>query len=373
MKPVQSPRMSITLADAWLHDLSPFVVRFTETLGIRWYGLSYALAFALGYLQLRFLAKRGLIAIPAHRVGDVILTVIVGVVVGGRLGYVLLYEPTLLWDFSPHAPWWGVLAINRGGMASHGGILGVTIAAWRISRGWKRPDGTIEGRCPPLHVMDVMSFAAPIGLGVVRCANFINGELLGRIIAKPGEPGPWWSVRYPQEVLSGHDSLRSDAQEAALTALAESQRLPGESWEHAYQQLVEIIQDGGAEGQRLAAELSPLLAARFPSQLLQAAAEGLVLGAIMWIVWAKPRTPGVVGAWFLVCYGVLRILTELVRLPDAQFEVGQVLGLSRGQWFSLLMVAIGGFFLVRLRRSGAEKLGGWKGRIRASDSAPAPD
>ncbi len=365
--------MPLTLADAWLHDLSPFVWRFTETLGIRWYGLAYALAFVAGYLQLRFLARRGLILIPPHRCGDAILSVIVGVVVGGRLGYVLLYEPNLLVDFSSRAPWWGVLAINHGGMASHGGMVGVVLAAWRISRGWKQPDGAIEGRCPPMHVMDVFSFIAPIGLAFGRVANFVNGELLGRVVARPGEPAPWWSVRFPQEVVSGHPSFRTDAQVAALDELIFRRSLPGveEPWVDSYARIVETIQSGTREGKRLAAELAPLLSARYPSQLMQAAAEGLVLGALLWLVWAKPRKPGVVGCWFLIGYGVLRVATELVRLPDAQLHTQRVLGLSRGQWFSMLMAAVGVFILVRLRRSTAEKLGGWR-RPSPRPASPAP-
>jgi len=366
--------MPLTLADAWLHDLSPFVLRFTETLGVRWYGLAYALAFIAGYLQLRWLAKRGLISIPLHRCGDVILTVIVGVVVGGRLGYVLLYEPNLLADFSARAPWWGVLAINQGGMASHGGMVGVTLAAWRISRGWKLPDGAVEGRCPPMHVMDAFSFIAPIGLAFGRVANFINGELLGRVVARPGEPAPWWSVRFPQEVVSGHASFRTKAQIEALDELIDRRSLPGveEPWVDSYARIVESIQSGSPEGKRLAAELTPLLSARYPSQLMQAAAEGLVLGALLWLVWAKPRKPGVVGSWFLIGYGLLRVATELVRLPDAQLHTQRVLGLSRGQWLSTLMVVVGVFVLVRLRRSATERLGGWRKRSAPPAIPPPP-
>ncbi len=365
--------MTLTLADAWLHDLSPFAVRFTETLGLRWYGLAYAMGFLLGYLQLRWLAKRGLIAIPAHRSGDAILTVVVGVVVGGRLGYVLLYEPSLLWSFSSGAPWWGVLAINRGGMASHGGMIGVAFAAWRISRGWKQPDGSIEGRAPLLHIADAFAFIAPAGLFFGRVANFINGELLGRIAARPGEPAPWWSVRFPQEVLTDHDSFRSAAQEQALDQLIfREARLPNEAWETVYHRIVEQIQSGSPEGNRLAAELAPLLSARYPSQLMQAAAEGVVLAAVLWVVWAKPRKPGVVGAWFLISYGLMRVLTELVRLPDAQFAMQRVLGLSRGQWFSVLMAVIGVLLLARLRRSDAEPRGGWIAPNPTPNPTPKP-
>lgn len=354
--------MPSTLAEAWLHDLGPFVVRFTDVLGIRWYGLAYALGFVLAYLILRVLSRRGLVLIPPHRCGDTILAVIVGVVVGGRLGYVLLYEPHLLWEFSSEPPWWGLFAIQRGGMASHGGMIGVILAAWRVSRGWRRPDGSIEGRCPPMHVMDVFALLAPVGLFLGRLANFINGELLGAVAAKPGEPAPWWSVKFPQEVLSGHSTPRTPAQDAALDALVERHRAAGESWAGAYEGIVETIRAGGADGRRLAAELAPLLSARYPSQLLQAAAEGVVLGAALWAIWARPRKPGVVGAWFLIIYGVLRVATEFVRLPDAHLEVQKVLGLSRGQWFSVLMVVAGVAVLALIRRMKTMPVGGWASR-----------
>lgn len=366
--------MTLTLADAWLHDLSPFVLRFTESFGIRWYGLAYAMGFLAGYLQLRWLSKRGLVAIPPHRVGDAILTAVVGVVVGGRLGYVLFYEQPLLWSFSSHAPWWGVLAINRGGMASHGGMIGVVLAAWRISRGWKTPDGTIEGRSSLLHVGDTFAFIAPAGLFFGRLANFVNGELLGRVIAKPGETGPWWSVRFPQEVVSEHECFRTEAQSRALDMLVfREARFADEPWDVVYARIVEQIQAGGAEGKRLAAELAPLLSARYPSQLLQALAEGVVLAAVLWIVWARPRVPGVVGGWFLIAYGVMRVLTEFVRLPDAQLATQRFAGLSRGQWLSVLMVVIGAAILAWCRRAGGERWGGWLGRKAGASSAAASE
>ena len=366
--------MTLTLADAWLHDLSPFVVRFSQSFGLRWYGLAYALGFLAGYLQLRWLSKRGLIAIPPHRCGDAILTVVVGVVLGGRLGYVLFYEPSLLWSFSSGLPWWGVLAINRGGMASHGGMIGVVLAAWWLSRGWKLPDGTREGRSSMLRVADAFAFIAPAGLLFGRLANFVNGELLGRIVARPGEPAPWWSVRFPQEVLSQHDCQRTEAQSRALDLLIfREARGPDEPWDLVYERIVANIQAGGAEGRRLAGELTPLLSARYPSQLLQAAAEGIVLAAVLWIVWARPRVPGVIGAWFLIAYGLMRVLTELVRLPDANVVMPRVMGLSRGQWFSVLMGLVGVVLLVWLRRSGAERVGGWRSGKPTVPSAPAPD
>jgi phosphatidylglycerol---prolipoprotein diacylglyceryl transferase len=362
--------MPPTLAEAWLHDLSPFALRFSEGFGLRWYGLAYMLGFVTGYLQLRWLASRGLIAIPPHRCLDAVLAVVVGVVVGGRLGYVFFYEPALLWSFPAGVPWWGVLAIQGGGMSSHGGMVGVVLAAWRISRGWRTPDGGVEGRSSMLHIGDAMALVAPAGLFFGRLANFINGELLGRVAARPGEPAPWWSVKFPQEALTTHESFRTPAQDAALHALVAREARPEqETWDQVYQSILQRIQAGGEEGARLAAELAPLLSARWPSQLVQALAEGVVLGLALWAVWARPRRSGVVGCWFLILYGLLRIATEFVRLPDAGLSVDRVLGLSRGQWLSVAMVLIGGMVLARICRGGGAAVGGWMG----SGSARAGD
>ncbi|MEL7482990.1 MAG: prolipoprotein diacylglyceryl transferase family protein, partial [Planctomycetota bacterium] len=102
-----------------------------------------------------------------------------------------------------------------------------------------------------------------------------------------------------------------------------------------------------------------LLSARHPSQIYQAIAEGVVVGLVLWFVARKPRVPGVLAACFLLTYGVLRIATELVRLPDGNLAVQRIMGLSRGQWLSAGMVAIGVVVLVWRLRSKAEKLGGW--------------
>ncbi|MAO21117.1 MAG: hypothetical protein CMJ25_10240, partial [Phycisphaerae bacterium] len=180
----------------WFHDLSPFAFRISGGFGIRWYGLSYAMGFLAGFLLLRMLAKRGATEIPLSRAADVIMYFILGVLIGGRLFYVIGYEPKLL-GLIDGAPWWGVLAINRGGMASHGGIVGVALACWRVSRGFKEETGRIIGRTSPLCVLDTAAMITPLGLLFGRLANFVNAELLGAVVAKPGEHAPWWAVRYP--------------------------------------------------------------------------------------------------------------------------------------------------------------------------------
>src|SRR5262249_12119509 len=107
----------------------------------------------------------------------------------------------------------------------------------------------------------------------------------------------------------------------------------------------------------------------------QAVAEGLVLAACVWLIWYKPRKPGVIAAWWLMIYGVLRVATEIWRLPDAQFgDAGRIYGLSRGQWLSVGMVVIGAGLLIFASRRAANKLGGWgvKGTVPPRPASPSP-
>lgn len=343
-----------TLA-AWLHTLDPVIVRIADRLAIRWYGVSYLAGFACAYLVLRALSRRGWLAIPAHRVADAMMWFIGLTLVGGRLGYVIFYQPSLAWTFFDTFPWWGGVAINHGGMASHGAMAGLVLAAWRVSRGWRDQQGQVEGRCSVLHVMDALTLAAPFGLFFGRCANFINGELLGRIVSPPGTPGPWWSVQYPQELLLRNPPPLTVDQADALFHLAE-RAAPGRP----FARQLEILVERSAE---FADQLRPLISSRHPSQLYQAFAEGVVLGAVSWGVWLWQRRAragvwaraGVLAAVWLVGYGVLRILTETIRLPDEQFgDAGRPMGLSRGQWLSVAMIAcgVGLAAWVRLRASG---------------------
>lgn len=364
-----------TLAEslgAWVHDLSPYLLRLgsgaggSGGLGLRWYGLSYVAAFGVAWLVVKAMARRGLVRIPPERVTDAFLLLMLGVMVGGRLGYCLFYRPGLLLDFGGGFPFWGVLRLNEGGMASHGGLIGVILAAWRISRGWPDETGAVIGRCPRLHVMDAMALVAPAGLFLGRLANFINGELLGRVVAAPGERAPWWSVRYPQELLEGsRGPTLTGEQELSLVRLMEDVA-PGAPPTTQLAEIVRRVQAGAAD---VTARVEPLLSARHPSQLYQAAAEGLVVGAAVWWAARRPRRPGVVGAWFLIVYGVLRVVTELWRLPDAHFSGSgffdltspRPLGLSRGQWLSVLMVVCGVVLLVWRSVRADERYLGWAG------------
>lgn len=354
---------------AWVHTIAPTAFEIPGLgLPIRWYGLSYIAAFIIGALILTTLAKRRLVLIPPDRVWDAMFAVILGTVVGGRLGYVLIYDRELLTSFTGSFPFWGLFAINRGGMASHGGLIGLVTAAWWVSRGWRDEHSTthppaIVGRSSTLHVMDCLAVMAPPGLLLGRLANFVNGELLGAIVAPPGQPGPWWAVKFPQELRGwsapgvrdplSHTPALTPELEAKLWTTVSSVRLGDESWSNALDRLI-------ARPTRHVAELTQVLSSRHPSQLYQAVAEGLVVGAVCWMAWAKPRKPGVVAAWFFISYGVLRVLTEVWRLPDAQFgAAGRILGLSRGQWLSVGMVAVGIALLAYAVRQSREKLGGW--------------
>lgn len=341
---------------AWLHDLNPVLFRISGDWAVRWYGVSYLLGFVVAWWLLRSLARRALVAVPASRAVDAIMILVFGVLAGGRLGYVLFYKPHLLWSFSPDFPFWEVLAINRGGMASHGGMIGVVLAAWAISRGWT-PDATQgprQGRCSWLHALDITVLIAPPGLFLGRLANFVNGELLGKIVAPPGQPAPWWAVKFPQEQLSGHAPALRPEQFDALNALVADAAPSARSFDEGYRVLLDKVQHGSVE---LAARLEPLISARHPSQLYQAFAEGVVVWLAVWVAWRHAARDGVATAWFLISYGVLRVATEFWRLPDADLTVQRLAGLSRGQWLSVVMIVCGIGVLWATRRWGGPKFG----------------
>lgn len=341
----------------WFHDLSPFAIRISGGFGLRWYGLSYAMGFLSAFLLLRFLAKRNATDIPLSRAADAMMYFILGVLIGGRMFYVIGYEPSLLWDFSSSAPWWGVLAINRGGMASHGGIVGVAFACWRISRGFKEDSGKIIGRTTPIRVLDTAAMLTPLGLLFGRLANFVNAELLGAVVAKPGEPAPWWAVRYPQEILALPDErlAQTPEQMTQIIELAEQKSLNSDtSWVQGYERVLSQIQEGNAAMQ---AQLEPLIAARYPTQLLQAGLDGLLVLICVWLVAMKPRKPGVVAGVFGIVYALGRIPMDLIRLPDA--GVSQFGAITRGQVYSGLTLIAAILLVVYAVRSKSDKHGGW--------------
>ena len=326
------------LAEAYIHDLSPFAIRFGDGFGIRWYGLAYLTGFIAAWLVLRWMARTGRSLLKPEQVGDFMTWMVVGVLVGGRVGYVLFYSIDLLWTFSSSFPFWGVLEIHKGGMASHGGILGVWIACilYGRSRG-----------ITSWHLFDGVAFCAPIGLGLGRVANFVNGELWGRALpATMQADPPGWSVKYPDEMLEV-DFPNGGAVDGLVTMISNPANLPPR------QTLRDAIYAGRTD---VAEAVSPYLVAYYPSQLFQALTDGLLLFALLAIVWLRPRKPGVICGWFLIGYGAMRIASEQFR---AQYttEWG-VSSIWPAAGLSAVMISLGLVVLWWCGRRDTDRIGG---------------
>ena len=246
-------------------------------LQIRWYALAYIAGIVLGWVYARFLARQDRLwgARPRPTVAeldDLVTWVTLGIVLGGRLGFVLIYKPGYYIQHPLDA-----LMIWEGGMAFHGGMLGVLVAVALFSR---------ARSISALAIFDVLAAVVPIGLFFGRIANFVNGELWGRASDVP------WAMIFPDERAGG---------------------IP-----------------------------------RHPSQLYQAAMEGLVLFVLLAIAvrLGALRRPGLTVGLFGIGYGVARIVGELFRMPDEQ--LGFLLpGITMGMILSLPMVLLGAVIVAR--------------------------
>jgi len=271
---------------------------------IRWYALAYIAGLIAGWRIIVGLMKRpglwgGQAPMAPAAVDDLLTAVIAGVVLGGRLGYVLFYQPAYYFEHPLEA-----LKLWEGGMSFHGGFAGVVIAGLWFAR---------SHAVPALRLADALALVAPIGLFFGRLANFIKPELWGRPTDVP------WGVVFP---------------------VPEAQICHGIA--------------GQIDG----------ACARHASQLYEAGLEGLLLGAILWLVMARGglRRPGLSMGIFFAGYGIARALVELVRQPDLQFAtplnpLGYALqigsgGLTMGQILSLPMIAVGGWFIARALKRG---------------------
>lgn len=340
-----------------LHTWDPFAVKITSTFGIRWYGLSYLAGFIAGYYLILGLAKRHLSTIPSAKVGDFIFSVALGTVIGGRLGYCIFYSPDLFTRVNSHFPFWGVLAVNEGGMASHGGIAGIIIAATLFAR---------RNGFSPLHAIDLCALSGPIGVFFGRLANFINGELVGRSCQEAWS----WCVKFPQDILAWpqHEPER-------LASLYDTVALIGvqrdvwsgwisrmnydrSAWNGVEQTLSAIIEKVQSGNPQIINAIGSVLTLRHPSQLYEAALEGLFLFCALFLLWARPQKPGVIMGAFLTLYSVVRIVGEQFRMPDAHLGF-QALGLTRGQWLSVAMLIVGLTVLVSVLLRKVDKIGGW--------------
>src|SRR6202451_2824702 len=186
--------------------------------GIRWYALAYIAGLVLGWRLLRYLVQQPPPVATAVQADDFLTWATLGVVLGGRLGYVLFYQPSV---YLAHPAM--ILAVWEGGMSFHGGMLGVAIAIIVFCR---------RNAIPLLGFADRIAIVAPIGLGLLRCANFINGELWGR-------PAPrWWpgAMVFPYATPAAHpsmatyDALRTTVCSALLPAQCVP-RYPSELYE----------------------------------------------------------------------------------------------------------------------------------------------
>lgn len=285
-------------------DISPEIFTlplFGMEFALRWYALAYIVGLLLGWrivvmaVQRPALWRNDTAPMTPRQVEDLLTWVILGVILGGRLGYVLFYRPDYYLAHPADA-----LMLWEGGMAFHGGFLGVVVAGMLYCRS--------QG-IAMLPTADSFALAVTPGLLLGRIANFINAELWGRPTDLP------WGVAFPGE----------------------------------------YAQDCG----QLVA-----LCARHPSQLYEALLEGLLLGAVLlWLGFRRGalKKPGLVAGVFFAGYGAARFIVEFARQPDAQFiSEGNPLGLAfevsgygltMGQTLSLPMIAIGLWFITKARRA----------------------
>ena len=343
-----------------VHDFDPFALRISGDFGVRWYGLSYMMGFICAYLLIKWLATRQRSGLNAQMVGDFITYGAIGTLVGGRLGYVFFYGPDLIWKFKSSFPFWGVLAVNEGGMASHGGMIGIVVACMLYARKYS---------VNATYLFDLVAVAGPIGVFFGRIANFINGELVGRAC----DPSFPLAVKFPQdiELWPSQDFSRL----ADLGNVVDKMGTGGVTREQWLELLGKFNMDQGAREQVYAtlhrvilsiqdgntavkAAIEPLLTPRYPSQLFAAVGEGLFIFLVLFFLWRKPRKPGFIAAVFIMLYAVVRIADEHFRMPDVQIGF-QLFGLTRGQWLSIGMLCVGLLMVFIWSRAGSLKIPGW--------------
>ncbi len=236
-------------------NIDPVFIRIGP-LAFRWYGLMYALSFLSAIFIIRTAAIRKKVKISQEEISDLILYVAIGVILGGRFGYILFYNPGFYLE-NPSK----MIAVWEGGMSFHGGLIGVLIAGIFFCRRY---------RLSFYEVADIAMLSGPIGLGLGRIGNFINGELFGRETDVP------WCMVFPQ----GGDLCRH------------------------------------------------------PSQLYQAGLEGVALFLILWTLSYRDLPRGMIFWTFFLFYGIFRFVVEFFRQPDPQlglilgpFSMGQFLSL----------------------------------------------
>lgn len=273
-------------------------------LSIRWYALSYIVGFCLFIWLGRKRIKSGHTVFTNELLDDFITVGVLGVILGGRLGYVLFYQP----EYYLSNPL-EILKVWQGGMSFHGGFLGVLVAMYLFAR---------KHKLKFWQVADFVAPLVPLGLACGRMGNFINGELWGRLT----NPDAFWAMGFQNARSEDGKVYWSDPQQWSAV------------WEK-YNMLP-----------------------RHPSQLYEVALEGIALFVIVWLFSKKPRPVGQVSMLFLAGYGVFRFIVEFAREPDGYLGL-LFMNLSMGQLLSLPMIIIGlaGFIYA-----------GKKGKLKANPS-----
>lgn len=315
--------IAAVLLEIGYHFIDPVAIPLLGPVDVRWYGLGYVFAFAVGYYVLRYLSREGDLRLDYDGISDLIFGLILGTILGARIGYILFYDfDTFIANPAR------IIRLWEGGLSFHGGLAGVVLASvWFVRK----------HRIDLVHVLDALALGVPFGIFAVRIANYINGELYGRITT---EEVPW-AVRFPTDPtatrLLGIDQVYGiRPREEAILAAHESG-----AWDAIRDQV-------------------PL---RHPSQIYEALSEGLLLGLILWGIYLFAKRKGIrlptglLAGVFLTGYGVFRSIVELFRQPDAQFRdpndpLGTVLGpLTMGQTLSMLVIGSGLYLLYRAWRT----------------------
>ncbi len=281
----------------------PFVVQFDPVafklgpLQVHWYGLMYLFGFLLVATLAEYRRRRGRLPVSRDALGDLMFYAMMGVIVGGRVWYMLFYYaggPSWIW----HDPL-ALFKVWDGGMSFHGGLLGVVLTGWWWSR---------RHRLHPFDTIDFVAPMVPLGLGLGRLGNFINGELWG----KPGDVP--WAMIFPG---SRDEDLQLAAGNPTLTE--------------------RLQQFGGLP--------------RHPSQLYELALEGVVMFAVLWLVSLKPRPRYLVSGLFALLYGCFRFAVEFVRVPDIQLGYLAWGWLTMGQVQSIPLIVVGLVLIAMSRRA----------------------
>jgi phosphatidylglycerol:prolipoprotein diacylglycerol transferase len=298
----------------YVHHLSPFLIQFNEQVGIRWYGLAYIAGFISAFYLMKWLARKGYGSLQENQVADfVFYAALFGVLIGGRLGYVLFYRPSML-NEDPL----GIFRVWDGGMASHGGIFGVTVFSWIYAR---------RHRISWTGIGDNLVAVAPIGLFFGRIANFINGELYGRITTVP------WAIQFPAELVD-HPNEAAAVIRQTISIDPTLNNVPA---------IINAARHSAQVREILAGVLTP----RHPSQLYEAFLEGVLLFTLLILIRLKFKKPdGVTTGFFFILYPVMRIAGEFFREPDAPLTGP----FTRGQFLSLFMFIVGAAFLWSSKR-----------------------